>query len=60
LLNATPRFRDAKVEHARHTVGADQNVVWGYVPMDDQQRLPLWRHRLMRCMEPTQHVSYDR
>ena len=56
-LHAPGGLGDAEVEHARHAVGADEDVLRRDVAVDDAERLALLARRLVRGVQAVEDVD---
>jgi hypothetical protein len=59
-LYLTYRFGDPEVDHPRHAVHTDQDVLWGDVPVNDAERFAILTLRLMRRLQTVKQVTDDR
>ena len=59
-LRPSHRLRHAEVDEVREAVGADEDVVRRHVAVHQAERLALLVARLVRGVEPVQHVHHDR
>jgi hypothetical protein len=59
-MRARHGFRDAEVEHARDAVLSDQDILRWYVAVHEAERFALLARRLVRRVQPQQHLNENR
>ena len=58
-MHASCGLGDAEVEHARHAVGAHEDILRGHVAMDEPERLALLVDRHVRGVQALERAGHD-